>query len=156
MLKRILVIFLVGLLVVSCEKSAKIKKPDNLISKDKMEDILYDLYIINASKAVNRKLLEEEGVRPEEYILTKYNIDSTQFSTSNTYYAHNTAIYQEIVDKVKARLEKEKETFEEIRKEEEESSKVRRDSIKEIDRKRKDSIKKVLKSKGIDQVKSSN
>ena len=150
MLKRILVIFLVGLLVVSCEKSTKIKKPDNLISKDKMEDILYDLYIINASKAVNRKLLEEEGVRPEEYILTKYNIDSTQFSKSNTYYAHNTSIYQEIVDKVKARLEKEKETFEEIRKEEEESSKVRRDSIKEIDRKRKDSIKKVLKSKGID------
>ena len=150
MFKKLIVIFILGGLVIACDGADKIKKPDNLIPKDKMGDILYDLYIINASKGVNRSLLEKSGLKPESYILSKYNIDSTQFASSNSYYAFKTEDYQDIIEKVKARLEKEKEGYEEIRKAESDSSKVRRDFKLKIGKEKKDSIKKEIDRKGID------
>lgn len=129
--------------IISCDDSNKIKKPDNLIAKETMSNILYDLYIINAAKGVNRKLLEVNGFKPETYILTKYNIDSTQFADSNMYYTFNNDIYKDIVDKVKTRLEKEKKVYEEIREEQGQLAKVRRDSISAEQRKQRDSIKKI-------------
>ena len=98
-----------GLLAMACNSSDKHKKPENLIPKDKMTNVLYDLYIINAAKGVNRKLLEDNGVIPEDYVLTKHNIDSTQFAESNVYYAFNADDYNDIVETVKDRIEKEKE-----------------------------------------------
>jgi len=142
------VIVILCFLAVTCDGSDRIKKPDNLIPKDKMSDILYDLYIVNAAKGVNRKLLETNGLEPETYILTKYNIDSTQFSNSNAYYAIKNDVYKTIVDKVKERLEKEKAEFEEIQEKEEMKTKTRRDSIKNHAKRRKDSIRKVIDSIG--------
>ncbi|WP_400076314.1 DUF4296 domain-containing protein [Winogradskyella sp. R77965] len=148
MLKNIVVILVLIGMVVACDGSDRIKKPDNLISKQKMSNILYDLYVINAAKGVNRKLLEKNGFAPETYVLTKYDIDSAQFASSNSYYAHNTEVYQDIIKKVKARLEKEKETYEEIRQKETDSVKAKRDSVMEIGKKKKDSIKKAIDSLG--------
>ena len=89
MLKKISVI----LLFLSCLAcSDKPKKPDNLISETKMEAVLYDLYMINSAKGVNRKLLEKNGFVPETYILTKHNVDSLQFAESNNYYAFETCL----------------------------------------------------------------
>jgi hypothetical protein len=148
MFKNIVVIIVLIGLVVACDGSDRIKKPDNLISKEKMSNILYDLYIINAAKGVNRKLLEKNGFVPETYLLTKYDIDSIQFASSNSYYAFNTEVYQDIVEKVKARLEKEKKAYEEIRKKEKDSVKAKRDSLMESGKKKKDSIKKAIDSLG--------
>ena len=91
-----------------------------------MSDILYDMYIINAAKGVNRKLLEKEGVVPETYILTRHNIDSTQFANSNNYYAYDTDIYKSIVEKVKTKLEADKKKYEEM------SSKIKPVEIKTV------------------------
>ena len=149
MLKHISVIVVLCVMVLACSNAYKPKKPDNLIPKDQMTELLYDLYVINAAKGVNRKILETNGFNPETYILTKYNIDSTQFADSNTYYSYKTEVYDEIVEKVKARLEKEKEVFEEIKEQENDSIKKRRDSIssaKKISKKLKDSIKKTIDS----------
>lgn len=148
MLKNIVVIIVLSLLLVACNRSNYIKKPDNLISKDKMSNILYDLYIINAAKGVNRKLLEKHGFVPETYVLTKYNIDSIQFADSNSYYAFKTEVYKVIVDEVKERLEKEKQEYEELRKKEGLSAKTKHDSIKKEGNKKKDSIKSVIKIEG--------
>lgn len=140
--------------------SKRPKKPDNLISKDQMAELLYDLHIINAAKGVNRKTLENNGFNPETYILTQYNVDSTQFADSNTYYAFNPEVYKTIVDNVKARLEAEKKMFEDINKIEEDSIKRHRDSIKRHRdsinkpfKKRKDSIKKSLDSISLNKLK---
>jgi hypothetical protein len=111
-----------------------------------MSDILFDLYIVNASKGVNRKLLESNNFAPEAYVLNKYNIDSTQFANSNAYYAFNIDVYKAIVEQVKSRLEKEKGKYEEIKEREEDSLKKKRDSIRETQNKTKDSIKKELDS----------
>lgn len=149
MLKNIVVIIVLCLLAIGCNSSGTIKKPDNLIPKEKMSNILYDLYIINAAKGVNRKLLENHGFVPETYVLTKYNIDSTQFADSNTYYAFNTDVYKVIVDEVKTRLEKEKEGYDQLRKKEGQSAKIKRDSLKKQGGKKKDSIKRVIDSIGL-------
>jgi hypothetical protein len=147
MIKNISVIIVLCLLVFACDESDKPKPPENLISKDKMANILHDLYIINAAKGVNRKLLETNGFIPETYVLTKYAIDSTQFADSNTYYAFNADTYKAIVDQVKARLEKEKVEFEELLKVEGMAAKVRRDSINKKNKRKNDSLNKIKQRK---------
>ncbi|WP_296380704.1 DUF4296 domain-containing protein [Winogradskyella sp.] len=146
MVKKISVVIVLCLLVLACNETDKPKKPENLISKDKMSEVLYDLYIVNAAKGVNRKLLETNGFIPETYVLTKYNIDSTQFADSNTYYAFDIDIYKAIVDKVKIRLEKEKEEYEELQKIEGQAAKRKRDSIKKAKTISKDSLRELVKA----------
>lgn len=142
MLKNSSVIIVLGFLILCCNDKVNIEKPDNLISKDKMSDILYDLYVINSAKGVNRKVLEANDVVPETYVLNKYSIDSTQFADSNTYYAFKTEDYNAIVDRVKRRLEKDKEKYEAIKEIEADSLVRIKDSIRKSRIKPKVTIKK--------------
>ncbi|OZV70582.1 DUF4296 domain-containing protein [Winogradskyella aurantia] len=125
-------IFGIFIFFFGCSGRVKPKKPDNLISKEKMTEILYDLYIINGAKNVNKKLLEEKGFAPKTYVLRKYNIDSTQFAESNTYYAFDPDAYRDLVERIKTRIENEKESVEELQKKERQEAKLRQDSIKSI------------------------
>jgi hypothetical protein len=143
MIKKVSVIIVLCFFVLACNENDKPKQPDNLISKEKMSEILYDLYVINAAKGVNRKLLEKNGFMPETYVLTKYDIDSTQFANSNAYYAFDTDTYKSIIDQVKIRLEKEKVEFEELQKVEGMAAKARRDSINKKKQRKKDSLNKI-------------
>jgi hypothetical protein len=145
MFKNVSVKVMMCLLVIACNTNAKPKKPDNLISKDKMSEVLYDLYIINAAKGVNKKVLKANGFMPETYVLTKHNIDSTQFADSNMYYAFDIDVYEAIVDKVKARLEKEKLEFVELEKAEGKVAKFKRDSINKLRIKNRDTTVKQKK-----------
>lgn len=139
-MRVLLIICVLGILFASCSKREKPTKPSDLIAKDKMELILYDLYILNAAKGVNSKILESKRIKPESYLLTKHNIDSTQFANSNAYYAFDADEYKVLVENVKARLEKDKEIFEEQERIEGQRAKRRRDSITKANRKKKDSI----------------
>ncbi len=82
----------------------KILSPDNLISEEKMVDVIYEMTLINVSKGVNRQILERNGVIPEEYIFKKYDIDSLQFALSNEFYSNNLDTYLKIYEKVKEKL----------------------------------------------------
>ena len=144
MFKNLYVIVILCLWVVSCDYDQP-KKPENLISSDKMADVLYDLYVLNAAKGVNRKLLEANGVIPETFILSKHNIDSLQFAESNMYYAFDTDAYSAIVMQVKTRLEKEKKTFVALEEKENLEAKRVRDSLSMIKAKQKNSILKLKK-----------
>lgn len=144
-MKKYLFIIVLLALVFTCKSENRPPKPSNLISKDKMEKILYDLYVINAAKGVNRKLLEDKGIVPESYVLNKHQIDSTQFAQSNAYYAYDPDLYKIMVEKIKARLEKDKEAYEDAEKKASKEAKRRRDSINRVNEKRRDSIKKALK-----------
>lgn len=134
------ILFVLGFLFMACTKKERPVKPKDLIAKDKMEQILYDLYILNAAKGVNSKILESKRIKPEKYLLTKHNIDSTQFANSNAYYAFDADEYKVLVDNVKEKLEKDKETFAAQQKAEEQQEKRRRDSLTKAKRKKKDSI----------------
>lgn len=93
--------------MISCNKEI-VEKPDNLIPEDKMVDILFDIAIIKGDKIANVKTLPaNSGVEfSEEYILKKYQIDSTQLSQSNIYYTSkfdlNLKIYNEVLERLEA------------------------------------------------------
>ena len=109
MRKILLLIITIGTLH-SCGEEV-IEKPVNLISKDKMIDILYDLAIINAAKSSGPKVMENMNFEPMEYIYNKYQIDSVQFVTSDLYYASLPLEYEDIYKKLENRIVKEKERF---------------------------------------------
>ena len=76
-----------------------------LISENEMVDILYDMSLISVSKGINKRILENNGMKPKSYILKKYNIDSLQFVTSNEYYSKDLEQYLFIYEKVLEKLE---------------------------------------------------
>jgi len=78
---------------------------ENLISQEKMIDIIYDMSLISVSKGINKRILENNGMKPKSYILKKYNIDSLQFVTSNEYYSKDLEQYLFIYEKVLEKLE---------------------------------------------------
>ena len=120
-------------------------KPDNLIPEDKMVDIMYDVFLLNSAKGVNKKLLELNGIYPENYVFEKYGIDSTQFANSNNYYAYDTKTYESILERIKERINVEKKKYEAVEKVEEETRMKRADSIKKARVKLKDSLIKLKK-----------
>jgi len=135
------------LLFVSCggEGKKRIKKPDNLISNGKMVDIIYDMSLISAAKGVNRKHMEQKGVHPDTYVYKKHDVDSTQFAQSNEYYAFDLNAYEEIYQKVKTKLEKEKKHFSDLVQVEDKE----RDSISKERLKTRDSLKGIRDLGGI-------
>ena len=118
----------------------KPKKPDNLISEAKMVDIMYDIFLLNSAKGINKKLLENNGIDPEQYVFDKYGIDSIQFANSNNYYSYNTKTYESILERIKEKLSAKKKEYEAIEKVEEEERAQRADSLRDIRKRQKDSI----------------
>tara|TARA_Y100000994_G_scaffold55374_1_gene44724 strand:+ start:1632 stop:2090 length:459 start_codon:yes stop_codon:yes gene_type:complete len=102
-MKKLIYIFLI---FCSCGSiSEENIKPNNLIPEDKMIDILYDMSLISVSKGINKRILENNGMKPKKYILKKYNIDSLQFVVSNEYYSKDLEIYLSIYEEVLNKLQ---------------------------------------------------
>lgn len=95
----VLICFLVG-----CTGVKKPKKPQNLISKSKMIDILTESYLSNAARSLSSKEIRDKGLQLDSIIFKKYEIDSLQFATSNTYYSTDLSVYTEIFEKVETQL----------------------------------------------------
>lgn len=100
---RKLVFIVILLFFVGC-KQESIQKPDHLIEKGVMIDIMYDLSILNAIKFQNSKSLEGYNNNELEYIYKKYKIDSTQFVQNNTYYTSNYKEYKKMFDQIVQRI----------------------------------------------------
>ena len=102
-------VFIIVLLVfLGCTDSDRPAKPDNLIGEAQMSDIIYDVFLLNAAKGINKRILENNGILPQEYVYKKYSIDSLQFAKSNDYYSYDVKTYESIMERVKQRLELEK------------------------------------------------
>lgn len=94
MKKYLLIIFL----FIGCSDNV----PDNLISKEKMENIIFDIMILNASNGFDLKI--DNNLLSDELIYKKHNIDSLQFFESELYYSKNPRDHYEIYAKVKIRI----------------------------------------------------
>ncbi len=105
-MKKIIVYLVAGIFFWSCSES--VKKPSNLISKEKMIDILYDMNLFQTIRNNDYRLYETYNIDPEQYVYTKYDIDSLQFVQSNKYYALNAEEYEKMLDVVIERIEAEK------------------------------------------------
>ncbi|SFB66960.1 protein of unknown function [Flagellimonas taeanensis] len=128
-----LLFLLVFLMVVSCAEKV-VEEPDNLIPKEKMVDILHDLAILNATKTTVGAKLDESDIDVMEFLYKKYQIDSTQFSESDLYYASLPLEYQTIYTEVETRLDKWQKAMEE-------ATEKKNDSIRKANEKRSDSIR---------------
>ena len=113
MVRSLLIILL--MISVSCGEKV-IEKPENLIPKEKMVEMLYDLALINAAKGTNPKILEEHNVEPTAFLFEKHEVDSLQFVRSDVYYASIPIEYEAIYEKVVSRLEDNKKAIEAQRK----------------------------------------
>lgn len=114
MIQRVFIILL-SILVLSCAEEV-ITKPENLIPREKMTQILYELALLNSAKNTGSVLLEEEVGSPTAFIFKQYEVDSLQFVKSDIYYASQPLVYEAIYKDIADRLEKQKELFEENRK----------------------------------------
>ena len=133
-------------LILSCDGAERPSKPENLIAKEKMSEIIYDVFLLNAAKGINKRILENNGIMPQDYVYKKYNIDSLQFAQSNNYYSYDTKVYEDIMDKVKMKIEFEKALNDSINSREEKI----KDSINAAS---KDSIKLTKDSLKLDSIK---
>jgi hypothetical protein len=87
-------LFIVFLVVfVSCESKVKYKKPDNLISREEMINLLIDMHIARGTATV-KKITDDEEKNYMGLVYEKYQIDSTRFAESNFYYLSNIEEYQ--------------------------------------------------------------
>lgn len=75
-------------------KEDLVKKPDRLIEKSKMMDIMYDLALLEAIKYQNPAVLDSNQIRPKQFIYKKYKIDSLQLAQNNRYYAADYKSYK--------------------------------------------------------------
>ncbi|NKI26148.1 DUF4296 domain-containing protein [Arenibacter sp. 6A1] len=129
-MKKYLVAFSM-VFMLSCGQKKVIEKPENLIPEKEMSDILYDVAILNAAKAINTSILQEHEIDPMAYIYAKYEIDSLQFVKSDAYYASVPVVYENIYTSVENRLvEAQKVIDDEKLKKKEEDSKKSKESLK--------------------------
>ena len=122
--------------LVSCSGNKKPDKPENLISKEKMVNVLIDMSLLSSAKGINKSKIENNGIMPESYVYKKHNIDSLQFVDSNSYYTYNLDEYQDIIKKVTDSLNKLRENYNTLV-EEAAEEKRKQDSIKRSKRKNK-------------------
>ena len=94
-MKKYLIFFI---LVFGCSSDA----PENLISEEKMESIIFDIMILNASSGYDLKI--DNNLLSDELIYKKHDIDSLQFYESELYYSRNPKIHFHIYSNVKKRI----------------------------------------------------
>jgi hypothetical protein len=144
-MKKIISLFALLVLFLSCNKDL-VKKPDNLIDKKVMVDVMYDMALLDALKYQDPNSLYDNGINPKTYVYKKYKIDSLQFVKSNAYYAADYREYKKMYDALNARLKKEKASVDLIIKKEQKKAVA----LKKIKAKKvQDSIKKAKKVKEI-------
>jgi hypothetical protein len=125
--KKILLLVVIFIMILSCNKK-EVSKPKNLIPKDKMIDLLFDMHLANKSRNIKNNLGDK---KPNYFplIYKKYNIDSTQFKESHTYYMTNLPeyieIYKKMDDSIMSLLKKEEKLLKE------------KDSLKNLTQKKK-------------------
>lgn len=92
------------MLALSCQNIKKPEKPENLIDRDVLVEILVDTYLSNAVRSKTYQEIKDKNIRLEKYIYEKYAIDSLQFAKSNSYYSSDMDGYLQMLKEVEQKL----------------------------------------------------
>ena len=103
-MKKIILFVAVLTLFIRC-KDEVVKKPERLIEKDVMVDVMYDLAVLDAIKYQNPASLDTFKINSTDFVYKKYKIDSLQFAKSNVYYASDYENYKLMFEQISKRLE---------------------------------------------------
>ena len=96
--------FLTIILFWSCTDKVTYEKPENLIGKEEMIDLLYDMHVVIGTSNIKNVHLEKNR-NYMSLVYKKYGIDSSRFASSNLYYTSNIVEYEEIYEEVERRLD---------------------------------------------------
>ncbi|MEO0902898.1 MAG: DUF4296 domain-containing protein, partial [Bacteroidota bacterium] len=113
---RQVLFFVAGILLWSCAEKV-VEPPENLISEEKMVDVLHDLALLNSTKT--------------SFAYYQFGISEKEIPSSLDYFAPNSR--QMIYEKVEAKLETKRKTLEE-------GNKKRNDSTRAVQKKKTDSL----------------
>lgn len=116
-------------LTISCKQETK---PNHLIEKEVMVNIMYDLSILQALRYQNPTSIDSFQINARDFVYKKYRIDSLQFAQSNVYYSTNNEQYKEMFNQVVGRINKEKAAADSLLKVEiKQKSKINKTKLKE-------------------------
>lgn len=103
-MKKIAFILLFSTCLISCNKE---NKPENLLNQQKMQELLYELFVVNGLYSnINQKDSIFLRQTPNQ-ILVKYGLDSTRFIEQHRYYMANVEIYTQMLDSIDTKLKDE-------------------------------------------------
>ena len=105
-MKKLVFLFIL-IIFLSCNNKP-VSKPDNLLSKEVMEDIIFDLAILQAAETYMPQKLSDKKIVSEEYIYKKYEIDSATYFQNYKYYASDIKNFKKIYKKVNDRINENK------------------------------------------------
>lgn len=101
-MKRIIPL-LIALALLACKKNI-VPKPDHFLNDKEMEQLMYDLALLEAFKNAEPRLLDSLQINSKDFIYKKYGIDSLAMAQNMVYYASLPKEYDTIIKKVERRL----------------------------------------------------
>ena len=101
---RVVYSILIVLFLYACKDKVTYEKPEGLISKSQMTDLLYDMHMVIGTSNIQNVHLEKNR-NYMSLVYEKYGIDSTQFAVSNLYYTAHVQDYEEIFEEVERRIQ---------------------------------------------------
>ena len=110
-----LFIILLAILLTSCGEKL-LDKPEDLIPKEKMINILKDITILNSARSTSVTVLHDYKIEPTTFVFSKYGVDSLQFVTSDKYYASLPNEYEAMYVEIEKQLDNAKEEMSEAKK----------------------------------------
>lgn len=99
------VIYLCFVFVVFACSDNPVQQPKNLLDEETMENILFDVAVLQAAKANSPEVLQTNNIDSKDYIYKKYKIDSATYHQNNRYYAGDVRKHKHMHKRVLARLE---------------------------------------------------
>ena len=101
-MKKIILFFTaLFLLLVSCKENG-VPKPKNLIDRNQMIDMIYDLAILESARS--QSMSANSFPKSNDFIKGKYKIDSLTFAQNTKYYASDIKDYKKMYEEVKRRI----------------------------------------------------
>lgn len=110
-MKLINCIYILVLFILFSFVACKVEIPKDVLSEQKMEDVLYDYHI---AKAMADEISYDERYKKVIYIesvFKKHHITQADFDSSMVWYTRNLELLSHVYERVNKRLEKEKESI---------------------------------------------
>lgn len=104
-MKKFLFIYVI-ILFYSCNDA--VQKPDLLLEEEVMEQILYDVSIIQAAQTIRPKVLLDNNIKYSEYVFKKYKIDSATYIQNYKYYASDIETFKNMYKRINQKMENNK------------------------------------------------
>ena len=103
------------MMTVGCAEKV-VEPPADVIPREKMITILYDLALLNATNSSFRNVMQKQNKQMMELLYERHDIDSLQLAQSDLYYASKPLEYEYIYEQIESRLKKKKKALEDAKK----------------------------------------